>query len=79
MQKTEKKTIWFGSFWQTVNKKCLISETYTLDNQLNCCEVRNMDDDDDDRYGKTSPSPLFLLSSPLSSLLLLLFNVILAY
>jgi hypothetical protein len=31
-----------------VNKKCWSVRPYCLDNRLNCCEVRNVDDDDDD-------------------------------
>jgi len=35
-------------FGRTVNKKSLVSEIlYTLDSQLNCCEVRNEGDDDE--------------------------------
>jgi hypothetical protein len=63
------ETVWFESFWQEVNKKCFVSENCTFDIHLNCCEIRNVDDDDE-RYGKTSPSLLFLSSSPPVLLLL---------
>ena len=34
-------------FGRTVNKKCLVSETCSLSKKkLNCCEVRNDDDND---------------------------------
>ena len=32
----------------TVKKKCLVRENRTIEKQLNCCEVRNVDDNDDD-------------------------------
>ena len=35
-------------FDRTVNKKCFVRETELFRKQLNCCEVRKMDDDDDD-------------------------------
>jgi hypothetical protein len=35
-------------FGRTVHRRCLVSETHSFLNQLNCCEVMNADDDDDD-------------------------------
>jgi hypothetical protein len=29
-------------FGRTLNKKCLVSESRTLENELNCCEVRKV-------------------------------------
>jgi hypothetical protein len=37
-------------FGRTVNKKCLVSETVQYEYQLNCCEVRKVDDDYDYGY-----------------------------
>jgi len=36
-------------FGKTVNKKCLVGgDQYCFENQLNCREVRNVNDDNDD-------------------------------
>lgn len=35
-------------FDRTVNKECLVIEPLLFENQLNCCEVRELDDDHDD-------------------------------
>jgi hypothetical protein len=37
-------------FGRTVNKKFWSVRPYCLDNQLNCCEVRNVDDDEHGAY-----------------------------
>jgi len=35
-------------FGRTVKKKCLVFENRTIEKRLNCCEVRNVDVDDDE-------------------------------
>ena len=41
-------------FGRTVNKKCLVSWNCTLEKQINCYEVRKVDDDDDDNNNSIS-------------------------
>jgi hypothetical protein len=50
-------------FGGTVNNKSLVSETlYTLESQLNCCEVRTESDDDDDDDDNNNNNLQFLLN-----------------